>query len=144
MRKVTPERRLWWIIKTRCFNQNAKDWRYYGGAGITICPQWAESFQRFLSDVGPRPSRKHWLTRINVGMGYFPGNVEWALPSVQRRRMRNVSWINVTGKLLPMKDASNLAGLGETCLYKRVEKQVPPRFLLAPMDLRTREARALR
>lgn len=144
MRKVSPERRAWWIIKTRCLNPKAKDWQWYGGAGITICQEWAESFQRFLADVGQKPSPQHWLTRINVSMGFFPGNVEWTLPSVQRRRMHNVSWINVTGKLWPMKDAADLAGLEKTCLYKRVTKQVAPRFLLSPMDLRSREARAMR
>ena len=50
----------------------------YGGRGITICPEWAASFEAFLEHVGPKPSPEHSLDRLDNNLGYLPGNVRWA------------------------------------------------------------------
>jgi hypothetical protein len=38
----------WASMKERCLNPNSKDFKYYGGRGITICPRWLNSFIKFL------------------------------------------------------------------------------------------------
>lgn len=87
----SAEYRVWKAMKDRCLNPRSTGWRYYGARGIGVCESWAESFEAFLSDVGPRPSRRHSIDRIDVDGHYEPSNVRWATASQQRINQRRMS-----------------------------------------------------
>lgn len=92
--KVTPEYRSWASMKNRCNNPKDKAYYRYGGRGITVCKEWSVSFEKFLKDVGIRPSNYHSLDRINNNGNYEPGNVRWATAKQQannRRSNKNAS-----------------------------------------------------
>ena len=38
---------VWWGIKTRCYNTNHENYKYYGGKGIYMCDEWKNNFQLF-------------------------------------------------------------------------------------------------
>lgn len=71
----------WAQMKTRCNNPNTKDWKDYGGAGITYDSRW-EAFENFFLDMGERPPNMT-LDRKNNALGYFKENCRWATPSEQ-------------------------------------------------------------
>src|SRR6266704_3165792 len=52
----TPEYNAWTNITNRCCNPNHPSFKYYGGRGIYICPEWRYSFQVFYNHLGKRPS----------------------------------------------------------------------------------------
>jgi hypothetical protein len=79
----------WKGMKDRCYNESSGQYQDYGGRGITVCPQWADSYQQFLADVGRAPSRDHSLDRIKVNGNYEPGNVRWSLSEIQANNKRN-------------------------------------------------------
>lgn len=81
----------WAGIKTRCFNPNCENYKYYGAIGIRMCERWASSYDNFRSDVGGRPSPQHSLDRINPFGDYEPNNVRWATAAVQRMNRRSVA-----------------------------------------------------
>jgi hypothetical protein len=83
-----PERSIFTIMKQRCHNPHHPKFHLYGGRGITVCEEWRGpgGFPRFLDHIGPRPSPKHSVDRIDNARGYEPGNVRWA---TQREQMRN-------------------------------------------------------
>ena len=81
---VTVEYNCWAGMIYRCENPNVKDWKYYGGRGIKVCPEWRESFEVFLRDMGTRPSPSHSIDRIEPDGNYEPGNCRWATPLQQR------------------------------------------------------------
>lgn len=74
-------------MRARCRCKTNSQFKNYGARGITICPEW-DDFWRFLADMGPRPSRKHSLDRIDVDGNYEPGNCRWATQTVQVRNTR--------------------------------------------------------
>ncbi len=54
-----PEYKNWILMKERCLNKNSKGFPNYGGAGITVCDEWIFSFERFMDDMGRKPSPRH-------------------------------------------------------------------------------------
>lgn len=78
-------RYVWLAVKQRCFDTKFRDFHRYGGRGITLHPDWVHDFDAFFAHVGPRPSPKHSLDRIDNDRGYVPGNLRWATQTVQNR-----------------------------------------------------------
>lgn len=88
----------WTGIITRCTNPKQKNYRNYGGRGVTVCERWRNSFEAFLEDVGEKPSPKHTIDRIDNSKGYEPGNVRWATMTEQHRNKRNNRRITIDGE----------------------------------------------
>jgi hypothetical protein len=82
----------WKNMKKRCYNVMAEQYINYGMRGITICDRWMEpngqGFVNFCVDMGPRPSEKYSIDRINNDGNYEPSNCQWATASQQSRNQR--------------------------------------------------------
>ena len=72
----------------RCYDPRCRGFKNYGGRGIVVCERWRDSIDAFIADVGPRPSPKHSIDRIDVNGHYEPGNVRWATAFEQNRNKR--------------------------------------------------------
>jgi hypothetical protein len=92
----SPEYKIWSGIRTRCLNPRTKDYIRYGGRGISICDRWSD-FAAFFEDVGPRPSNKHSIERLNTNGDYDPDNVVWATAQEQARNRRNSTFVLFEG-----------------------------------------------
>lgn len=84
----TPEYNSWMAMKARCHNPNASNYCYYGGRGVSVCPEWRDNFEQFFADMGPRPSLKHSVDRIDPNGDYAPMNCRWATHQEQMQNQR--------------------------------------------------------
>ncbi len=83
-------------MRQRCLNTRCRDYRHYGGRGITVCPRW-DIYSNFLLDMGEAPQGKT-LERIENSEGYTPGNCRWATRAEQSRNKRSNLLIKFDGQ----------------------------------------------
>lgn len=109
----------WQSMIQRCTNPNNKDYKNYGARGIVVCIEWLTSFEAFIDHIGPRPSNKHSIDRINNADGYCPGNVRWATASEQSRNMRSNKLLTFNSQTKTLSEWAQQFGLHhETILHR--------------------------
>lgn len=81
-RSFTKTYKTWNSMKSRCLHVSNPEYFRYGGAGITICDRWLESFDNFLEDMGERPEGLT-IDRVDPQGNYEPNNCRWATANEQ-------------------------------------------------------------
>lgn len=107
----TPEYRAWQTMRHRCTQPTSPAYENYGGRGITICPEWLEDPAAFIAHIGPRPTPKHELDRIQNDKGYEPGNVRWATRKVNDRNRRSNRHLTLRGETKTLAEWSEITGI---------------------------------
>jgi hypothetical protein len=120
-RDETPERHLLVLMLQRCHNPRHPKFHLYGGCGIAVADEWhgPEGFASFRAHIGPRPSLKHSVDRIDNAKGYEPGNVRWATQSEQMRNTRCTTAITIDGVTRCRTEWSEVSGVGSSLIRAR-------------------------
>ena len=100
----TAEWKTWSAMKDRCSNPNSDKSNRWGGRGIKVCKRWQDSFEAFYEDMGPRPTPKHSIDRIDNDGNYEPNNCRWATMKEQGRNTSTNHWVTIDGITLCVVD----------------------------------------
>lgn len=107
----------------RCYNQNQKSYKDYGGRGITVCDQWqgrVQGFKQFLADMGMPPPGAT-LDRIDNSGPYSPENCRWATRDEQANNKRNNRWITANGKTQTLAQWARELGCNSANILYRIK-----------------------
>lgn len=113
---------VWITMIRRTIDPGFKDWRLYGGKGITVCARWRDSAEAFASDIGRRPSPRHTLDRIDSNGNYCPENCKWSTPKEQARNMSRNVFIEYNGQRLTIAEWAERAGLKYMTVFQRLKR----------------------
>lgn len=130
-----PEYRVWRNMQRRCYDPKDPWYHRYGGRGIEVCPEWRESFSRFLADVGQRPSDRHQIDRIDNEGHYCPANCKWSTATEQARNRHTSIIIELSGEEKCAKEWCRELGVKYQALRSRIRRGADPKRAL--LDLST-------
>lgn len=111
----------WNKMRDRCNNPNNNNFKYYGGRGISVDPEW-NSFNQFLKDMGERPSKEYSLDRIDYNGNYCKENCRWTLSSIQAKNKRSTLLITMMGEELCLLDWCVKLGKDYKLINGRIQK----------------------
>lgn len=112
----------WNTMIARCYRPANNSYKRYGAKGVTVCQRWRDSFDDFVSDVGPRPSLSHSIDRKDNARGYEPDNVQW---STRKEQTYNSSWparVIFNGESRVLAELAHERGLNPHTVWCRVNR----------------------
>jgi len=121
LNKQPNEYYIWQGIKQRCHNPKNTMYKYYGQRGIAVCDRWFNSYENFISDMGPRPSLEYSIDRINNDGNYEPSNCRWATPLIQGNN-KNLKTYTVLNMNLTITAWAKVLNISTNAIYKRIKK----------------------
>lgn len=136
MRKSNRLNRIYTNMKYRCNNPESKDWKNYGGRGITICDEWLN--QERVLGVWGRITKgflafKTWalengytdeltIDRIDSNKGYCPENCRWVSWKVQGNNTRHNRFITYKGRTQTIKQWCEELNLNYNTVISRINR----------------------
>lgn len=131
-RRANPHRRthgasgsklyqVWLGMRRRCLNEGDGAYARYGGRGITVCAEWANSFETF----------RQWAETAGYAVGltldrrnndgpYSPDNCRWATYAQQNRNYSRTRMVEFEGKTVPVIDLAERFGIKPHTLRQRI------------------------
>lgn len=110
----------WQAIKSRCNNPKNDHYQSYGGRNIKVCPEWENDFARFFKDMGPKPTPKHSIDRIDNDKGYSPDNCRWATRDEQIINRRDTLFLTHNDDTKTVIEWSKITKISYNTLKKRL------------------------
>lgn len=114
---------IWEGMKRRCKNPKAKNYKNYGGKGISICDEWDRSFEVFY-EWAMANGYEDGLTldRIDVNGNYEPSNCRWASWEEQENNRSNNKYIEYNGQTKTIAEWTRIFGKPRHIVYHRLKR----------------------
>ena len=128
----------WLRMKQRCFDKNTKDYKNYGGRGITVCDEWIHDYENFRNWAYSNgyddtlSGLKCSLDRIDVNGNYEPNNCRWVDVKVQMNNTRSNHYIVLNGEKRTVQQWSEVTGISRSTINRRINSGFNPEEILKP------------
>lgn len=120
--------RIWNNMKTRCYNPNSDNYKYYGGKGVYICDEWKDNFLNFRNwavDNGWDENalgQECTIDRIDNNKPYCPDNCRWANHIEQCNNQTSNKVFEYNGETHTMSEWARLLNINYSTLKDRIRK----------------------
>lgn len=140
---TSAEYKTWLGMKSRCYRPANKDYANWGAKGIRVCDRWLHDFPAFLADMGPKPTPKHTIDRLDSSKDYAPDNCRWATAQQQGAENRKgFVPVVVNGvHFIKIADACRHFGVGPTTVNERLKSGIPMDEAFNPNRLKSRRTK---
>lgn len=113
----------WKGMKYRCYNPRSANYPNYGGRGITVCPEWRDSFEAFRDWALANGYRDDLtLDRRDNDGPYSPENCRWISLKDQQSNRRTNRTIIYNGQRKTMKQWAEDRDIPYNTLRQRLNK----------------------
>jgi len=132
----SPTWRIWTGMMGRCYSPGHTVYKWYGGAGITVCPDWHD-FMQFQAEMGNRPPGLT-LERKDSNGPYCRENCRWATMVEQARNRTNNRHVTFGGETKVLAEWAELLEMPYKTLHRRltVYHWAPERAFTEPVHYR--------
>ena len=110
-------------MKTRCYNKNDKDYKFYGKKGIKICDEWINDpslFEEWSLSNGYADNLT--IDRIDSNKNYCPENCRWICAKDNNKYKSNTNIININGHIDSGIGWSYKLGYSKNYINKMIKK----------------------
>lgn len=109
----------WRDMRGRCNNPGHRQYKDYGGRGVSVCERW-DDYAVFISDMG-EPAPGLTIERIDVNGHYEPSNCRWATKKEQALNKRTSVRLQHGGELKTVAEWAAATGLASACIRGRLK-----------------------
>ncbi len=118
----SPEYKTRRRIISRCYYEKDDSFADYGGKGVKVCQLWLYSFDDFYKDMGPQPSKKHSIDRIDPNGNYCPNNCRWATMKEQQNSRNGNKYFYYNYKYQTLSRWADEMNTTNSALGRRIKK----------------------
>ncbi len=113
--------RIYYAMINRVTNPNHKEYKYYGGKGITICDEWKMSYDKFKKwALNNGYSDELTIDRIDNQKGYFPKNCRWVTIQKQEDNKTVTKRITYNSETKTLNEWAKTLNIKRMTLYYRI------------------------
>lgn len=100
-------------MKRRCYSKKCEKYPYYGGRGVTICIEWLNDFETFVSWAMENGwDETKTIDRIDVNGNYEPKNCRWVNQKTQVNNQRKNIRLDYMGENITLAQFCEKTGTG--------------------------------
>lgn len=120
--------KVWAGIKSRCYNPNCDNYKYYGEKGITMCEEWRDSFEVFKKwseengYIEDARSQECTIDRKDNAKPYSPENCRWTDHTTQCNNQTSNKIFKYNNEEHTMAEWARLLGIKYTTLRARLRR----------------------
>lgn len=110
-------------IISRCYDENNKDYDWYGGKGVKICREWLDDpklFEEWAMANGYQDNLT--IDRIDSNKNYCPENCQWIPLEENSRKAGLVTWIDLNGKNMTGRQWADYLNIGTNIINTAIRK----------------------
>lgn len=80
---------VWCGMKSRCYNPNTANYKWYGAKGVSVCAEWLSDFMAFYNwSLANGYTKGLTIDRKNNELPYCPSNCHWVTMKIQNQNRR--------------------------------------------------------
>lgn len=119
-----PLYKTWCGIKYRCYNKKAREYKWYGAEGVTVCNEWINDFKSFYDWAMSHGWQKGLEIDKDIKGGkiYSPENCVFVTKKENCNNRRSNTHLTFNGETLTIAQWSDKIGLTQGAICRRLYK----------------------